>query len=96
MLRVIRTELYFNPLEIKWQFPELIISNPGISAAFFRCDPEGFDIGKVISRPIFDTTGAPSDLLQAHLRLQTRMRPQLVAAFLDTALQNGPFHWSEH
>jgi hypothetical protein len=47
MLRVIRTELYFNPLEIRWQFPERVINNPGISAAFFRCDPKSFDFEKV-------------------------------------------------
>ncbi len=52
MLRVIRTELYFNPLEIKWQVPELIISNPGISAAFFPCSPRGFEFERIISRPV--------------------------------------------
>jgi hypothetical protein len=48
MLRVIRTELYFNPLEIKWQVPELIINNPGISAAFFPCSPGGFEFERII------------------------------------------------
>ena len=86
MLRVIRTELYFNPLEIKWQFPELIISNPGISAAFFRCDPRAFELERVISSIIFHTTEGRA--------------AREVGAFLDTALQNAPFpilpHFLEH
>jgi hypothetical protein len=82
MLRVIRTELYFNPLEIKWQFPELIISNPGISAAFFRCDPKNFDLDKVISFTIFNTREGGT--------------AREVGAFLDTALQNAPFPREHH
>jgi hypothetical protein len=82
MLRVIRTELYFNPLEIKWQFPELIVSNPGISAAFFRCDPRAFEFERVISSIIFHTTGGRA--------------AREVGAFLDTALQNAPFPTEPH
>jgi len=82
MLRVIRTELYFNPLEIKWQFPELIISNPGISTAFFRCDPRAFEFERVISSIIFHTTEGRA--------------AREAGAFLDTALQNAPFPIQPH
>jgi hypothetical protein len=91
MLRVIRTELYFNPLEIKWQFPELIISNPGISAAFFRCDPERFDFEKVISSPSSDIIGGDLSTILRGLAEQPTTRELLVRAFLDRALQNAPF-----
>jgi hypothetical protein len=75
MLRVIRTELYFNPFEISWQVPELIISNPGISAAFFPCAPRGLEFERIISSPV----------------IFTRSVEQEVPAFLDMALQNAPF-----
>jgi hypothetical protein len=52
MLRVIRTELYFNPLEIRWRSAELAVSNPGISAAFFHGDPKRFDFDQVLSDPM--------------------------------------------
>jgi hypothetical protein len=80
MLRVIRTELYFNPFEVKWLAPELVISNPGISAAFFRCDPRSFDFEKVFStNPV---------------SLTADERSRAVSAFLDAALQNA--HGLEH
>src|SRR5262249_12322564 len=62
--------------------PELIVSNPGISAAFFHCNPDTFDLDKVISRPVPVSS--------------ERMRE--VSIFLDMALQNAQFHtrWLEH
>jgi hypothetical protein len=38
MQRVIRTELYFDPLEIKWRLPERVIGTPGISFLFYHGD----------------------------------------------------------
>jgi len=79
MLRVIRTELYFDPNEIVWRSAEQkakAISgiNPGISAAFFHGNLEDFDFEQVLSNPI-------------------RVEPQrrVLDAFFDAALQNAPF-----
>ncbi len=82
MLRVIRTELYFNPLEIQWRFPELVVSHPGISMAFFKCDPEHFDLGQIFSS-LFLSFPEPQSL---------PAEPQLLRPFFDAALQNAPFH----
>jgi hypothetical protein len=78
MLRVIRTELYFNPFDIKWRFPELVVSNPGISMAFFGCDPSRLDFEKIFSTPV-----SPMERVEP---------PQVLRAFFDTALQNAPFN----
>jgi hypothetical protein len=34
--RVIQTDLFLKPTDIKWKFPELVFNTPGISMAFFR------------------------------------------------------------
>lgn len=39
-MRVIRTEMYFDPREINWPLPELVTNTPGIAAAYFQIDTE--------------------------------------------------------
>jgi hypothetical protein len=69
MLRVIRTELYFNPFEIRWRFPELVISNAGISAAFFPCKPRGLEFEKILSGPqAFEPVRAIPEFLDAAIQ----------------------------
>ena len=47
--RVIQTDLFFNPIDIKWKFPELVFNTPGISMAFFRGDSKQMNWREVIS-----------------------------------------------
>ena len=39
-MRVIRTEFYVDPREVKWPVPEVFEKVPGISAVFFKADGE--------------------------------------------------------
>jgi hypothetical protein len=39
-MRVVRTEMYFDPREINWPLPELVTNTPGIAAAYFQIDAE--------------------------------------------------------
>lgn len=70
-------QLSFQPMEIKWQAPELVFNPPGISMAFFRGRSSQVDWRKVVS-PV---------------KLSGRRKPseRVIRAFLDAALQNAPF-----
>jgi hypothetical protein len=81
MLRVIRTELYFDPLKIKWSRAELVFGNPGISMAFFRCHPEAID-----------WQDALRDVLSSPLSVFAHEPLHIVRAFIDAALQREPFN----
>ena len=72
--RVIQTDLYFQPMEIKWKFPELVFNTPGVSMAFFRGDSRQMNWPEVVS------TARP----------RGKAPTAVVRAFLDAALQNAP------
>jgi hypothetical protein len=48
-MRILRTEVYFEPTEIKWLYPELIHGNPGIAFAFIAINAEGIDLNEVFT-----------------------------------------------
>jgi hypothetical protein len=73
-VRVIRTEMYFDALQLSWPFAEEIHSNPGISAAFFGCDT--VDLSDV---PIFSA-----------LETGRRVDEAILRVFIDHALRNPP------
>jgi hypothetical protein len=96
MQRVIRTELYFNPLDIEWRSPERIIGNAGISMVFYRGETPS-DLKETAERLI------PYQPQLNLLRYRQEFFPFLppyplemsderqVRAFLDCALQNDTF-----
>jgi hypothetical protein len=78
MLRIVRTELYFHPFEIKWRFPELIFGNPSISMMFYSCDPESIEFDELFHSPFSDATFRSEPL-------------PVLRAFVDATVQSAPF-----
>lgn len=72
--RVIQTNLFFNPSDIKWKFPELVFNTPGISMVFFRGNSNQVKWHDVVSNPV----------------RRSKTPIPIVRAFLDSALQNAP------
>jgi len=79
-MRVIRTEAYFDALDIEWPFAEQIFGNPGISFALFRCDVESLQFSDL---PIY------SELENGRV-----VDTDIVLRFFDVALRNTSLHFA--
>jgi hypothetical protein len=77
MLRVLKTEFYFDPFEIRWRYPELVFANPAISMVFFQCDPAKMTWGSLY--------------LSQSTNPNYKEHPEVIRAFFDAQLQRTPF-----
>jgi hypothetical protein len=76
-LRVIRTEMYFDPREIIWPLEEQIFGNPGVSVAFFGFKAKGDELNEL---PIFHIQ-----------KIDRKIDAEIIRPFVDQALRNESY-----